>query len=272
MKKFKLQIYLHILGIGSASGLLHHNTSLFLISDSSSFLYEYHLETDFLEKHALFENAQTNILKKDKPDFEAITKKENELFIIGSGSTENRKKQITFHLQEKTITCEELENLYTKFIKTAKIQANDLNIEGIIALPNKTLFFQRGNSLSSKNGIFIQYKDKRKVEFKEIVLPKIKTVLATFTDAILVDSTIYFLASAEDTNSTYDDGLVMGSLIGQISLDNLAILETQIISESHKFEGISLLQHTNTEIEFLLCEDKDNDVLETTIYKLKLNK
>jgi hypothetical protein len=33
-------------------------------------------------------------------------------------------------------------------------------------------------------------------------------VYAGFTDAILVDNSIYFLATAEDTESTYDDGEV----------------------------------------------------------------
>jgi hypothetical protein len=43
---------------------------------------------------------------------------------------------------------------------------------------------------------------------------KIK-VRSSFTDAILVDNSIYFLATAEDTESTYDDGEVLGSLIGR---------------------------------------------------------
>ncbi|MNR68908.1 hypothetical protein D3C85_1937790 [compost metagenome] len=47
---------------------------------------------------------------------------------------------------------------------------------------------------------------------------------------------------------------------------------TKKISDSHKFEGLTLFKNTNEKIEFLLCEDKDNDVLETAIYKLTLDK
>ena len=47
---------------------------------------------------------------------------------------------------------------------------------------------------------------------------------------------------------------------------------TKKISDSHKFEGITIYQNKTDSIEFLLCEDKDTDVLETTIYKLKLKK
>ncbi len=37
-----------------------------------------------------------------------------------------------------------------------------------------------------------------------------------FTDAILVEDKIYFLATAEDTTSTYDDGEILGSIIGRM--------------------------------------------------------
>jgi len=45
---------------------------------------------------------------------------------------------------------------------------------------------------------------------------------------------------------------------------------TQKISDSHKFEGLTLYNKTENQIEFLLCEDNDTEVLETNIYKLTL--
>jgi hypothetical protein len=47
---------------------------------------------------------------------------------------------------------------------------------------------------------------------------------------------------------------------------------TQKISDTHKFEGLTLYNKTETEIQFLICEDNDTDVLETNIFKLTLNK
>ena len=47
---------------------------------------------------------------------------------------------------------------------------------------------------------------------------------------------------------------------------------TQKISDSHKFEGLTLLKNSDEKIEFLLCEDKDTEILETEIYKLTLYK
>jgi hypothetical protein len=47
------------------------------------------------------------------------------------------------------------------------------------------------------------------------------------------------LATAEDTESTYDDE-VLGSLIGRINLKTMKIDFTQKISSTHKFEGLTL--------------------------------
>ena len=72
MEKFQLQLFFQIIGIGSASGLLFHNNLLYLISDNSSYLYEYKIDSNELNKIALIENPEENIPKKDKPDFESI--------------------------------------------------------------------------------------------------------------------------------------------------------------------------------------------------------
>jgi hypothetical protein len=57
-------------------------------------------------------------------------------------------------------------------------------------------------------------------------------------------TTAFFLATAEDTESTYDDGEVLGSLIGRINLKTMKIDFTQKISSTYKFEGLTL--YTNS--------------------------
>ena len=101
-------------------------------------------------------------------------------------------------------------------------------------------------------------------------MPKIKHVETSFTDAILVEDKIYFLATAEDTTSTYYDGEILGSIIGRMNSGTFEIEFTQKITDIHKFEGLTLYNRTKDKIEFLLCEDNDSEVLESTIYKLVL--
>jgi hypothetical protein len=269
MEKFLLTVFFKIAGIGSASGIVYKDNSVFIVSDNSGFLYEYNIPSDSLKQHALIDNSTENILKKNKPDFEAITLNGNELHIFGSGSTEKRNRQLIFNTRTKQTSEVNLEPLYQKIKKESHISNDDLNIEGALYYKDNLHLFQRGNGANTKNGIVIINDN---INFQNIKLPKIKHVETTFTDAILVNNKIYFLAAAEDTLSTYDDGEVLGSIIGCIDIETFKIDFTLQISDSHKFEGLTLLKNSESHLEFLLCEDNDTEALETKIYKLIIPK
>ncbi|WP_310381913.1 DUF6929 family protein [Flavobacterium sp.] len=270
MQNFTLDTFCQISGIGAASGLIFNYDKLFIISDNSTFLYQYELLDQKLTKIKLLENSQDNILKKNKPDFESITLKDNKLYLFGSGSTSKREKRLSYNRETKEIKEKSLEKIYQKLKTTTAISDEELNIEGAFYSNQKWFFFQRGNGSESKNGVFTVDAQKN-ATFISIRLPKIDTIEATFTDAILVEDKIYFLAAAENTTSTYDDGEILGSIIGQLNITTMEVNFTQIISTKHKFEGLTLYKKTQDKIEFLLCEDNDTQVLETIIYKLTLN-
>jgi len=277
MPKFTLELLFQIIGIGSASGLVYKDDSLFIIGDNSSFLYEYNLETKLLKRHPLIENPSENIPKKEKPDFEAITHYENRFYILGSGSTENRNKMITINPTDKSfLHTTDLGNLYKVMQRLGKINPEDFNIEGVIYNGNRWYLLNRGNVSSNKNSIFtIEGKslaDAFSMLSNEYQLPEIKGVRASFTDAQLVETKIYFLATAENTSSTYQDGEVLGSLIGCIDSKTMSIDFTEKISGTHKFEGLTLFENSAEKITFLLCEDKDTDELKSNIYQLTLTK
>lgn len=273
MERFTIELLFQIIGIGSASGLVYKDNSLFIISDNSSFLYEYKIQENLLSRIKLFENGQENIPKKDKFDFESIALKGNELHLLGSGSTFKREKRITYNLETTAIEEKDLSKLYQNLKHAAYISDEELNIEGAIFYNEKWFLFQRGNGANSRNGIFKtkSLKIESEIEFVKVQLPKIKHVETSFTDAILVEDKIYFLATAEDTTSTYDDGEILGSIIGRMDSETFEIEFTQKISDTHKFEGLTLYKNTGTEIAFLICQDNDSDVLETNIYKLTLD-
>lgn len=271
MEKFQLLPFLEIEGIGAASGVVFQNNSLFIISDNSRFLYQYHINQKTYDKIKLFQNGPEVVAKKDKPDFEAITVFENKLYLFGSGSTKKRNTRITFNLEDKEIKVKDLSKIYKRLIASISMAVSDLNIEGVIISDETIYFFQRGNGANAQNGIFCYDKINKTVQFHLIELPSINQIPATFTDAILVDELIYFLAAAENTTSTYDDGDIEGSLIGTIGINDLKLKNHLQISDKHKFEGITLYQKTVSQIEFLLCEDTDSEILESTIYKLSLN-
>ena len=272
MEKFQLQLFFQIIGIGSASGLLFHNDSLYLISDNSTYLYEYNMDLNTLNKIALVDNPQENILKKDKPDFESLTLEKNRIFVLGSGSTENRKSIINYSLKSKEIKINDFSKPYDSLMKISGITKENLNIEGFIYAKNKALLFQRGNGENGINGVFEVKSDNSAIIFHPLNLPKLNNIEASFTDAVLVDETIYFLASVENTMSTYDDGEILGTFLGKMKLADFSVEETKLISNKNKFEGITLYKKTENTIAFLLCEDNDTAVLESKIYKLTINK
>ena len=279
MKKFKLDLFVKIIGISSASGLIYNNDILYIISDNSNYLYEYAINNGDLKKHLLIENAAVNenIPKKEKSDFEAITKDGDDIFVVGSGSTINRNKMIQFSDAQKTVLQNhDLTDLYLSMQYFAGISAEEFNIEGVIFTGEKWYFFQRGNGKNAQNGIFTvespYFTQGYSLHYSSYELPKIKNITASFTDAVLVDNKFYFLASAEDSQSTYHDGEVMGSSVGTIDAKTMKLKKVVTITDKYKFEGITLFKNTSKTIEFLLCEDQDNEVQEAQIFKLTLDK
>ncbi len=272
MHQFTLEILFKIIGIGSASGLLLHNDSLFIISDNSTFLYEYSIAKKEYSKIKLLENSQENIPKKQKLDFESITQKGKELYIFGSGSKPKRERQLIYNLKNQKTEEKDLTLFYQKLKSNGSISDKDMNIEGAVFYKNDLILFQRGNGNGAKNGIFIYNTKKETSKYIALPLPKLKTVEATFTDAVLVDDTIYFLASAEDSKSTYKDGEILGSLIGSINTKTWSVNFTKQITETQKFEGLAFYKNSKESIEFLLCEDNDTEELQSNIYKLVLKK
>jgi hypothetical protein len=276
MKKFKLEILFKIIGVGSASGLFLQDQSLYIISDTSNFLYEYRIDNSELHRYPLTTNAIDTLSKSTKPDFESITSFQDTLYLFGSGSTNKRNTMIEFDLKsKKKSNTNNLIDLYTIMQSFGNVKPEDFNLEGAIYDGENWYLLNRGNGAANKNIIFTINAKKLSNEFSLLSnnykLPKIKGIQTSFTDAILVESKIYFLATAENIQSTYDDGEILGSIIGRIDVNSMKVDFTKKISPTNKFEGLTLLSKNETNIEFLLCEDKDNDLLESTIYKLSLD-
>lgn len=273
MENFTLTNLFTIKGISAASGLLFAQNVLFIISDSSSFLYQYDIEKNLLLKFPLVKDPAENIPKQDKLDLESITQHGNQIILLGSGSTEKRSIMFTLDLSTDALQTQDLKPLYQKLKTVSELNDAQFNIEGAIYANETLVLFQRGNSEESQNGIFIvPNNQKDNIRFIPIILPTLDGIETTFTDAILVNDKIYFLACAENTASTYEDGEILGSILGIMHAPTLEIIDVILLSDHQKFEGITLYKNTDEAIEFLLCEDNDTELSESIIYKLTLEK
>ena len=279
MHSTTLEVFAEIDGIGSASGLFLHEDLLYIIGDNSGYFNEYNIRTKKLRKiQILFDKTLDqleNIPKPLKPDFEILCHNNNKLYMLGSGSTPKRNLMIEFDLKTQKVIQKDLTNTYTKLKAIAKIDDQNFNLEGAIFTGNEWLLFNRGNGIDAKNGIFkiqeAELAKTKQAKFNPFKLPNINHVESSFTDAVLVKNEIFFIATAEDTKSTYADGEILGSFIGSINLQTLKLTFSNKISGKHKFEGITLLSQNEHSTTFLLCEDRDSEELKTVIYKLILN-
>lgn len=271
MKNIILDFFLTITGISAASGLVHQNNHLFLIADNSQYLYDFSLNDRLLTRIQLDKSAtdRENIAKARKPDFESITFDQDKYYIYGSGSTPNRNLRITYHNE---ILTEDFSKIYHSLQQKFQVDQDNFNIEGVIHKEDEIWLFNRGNGQKAQNGIFkINKFNTEKTSFDTIKLPLIDEVQAGFTDAILVGDFVYFIAAAEASNSTYLDGEIAGTILGKYNRKNYQSLETIRIPGKHKFEGITLKEQSDTSITFLLCEDKDDDKMETVIYSMTID-
>lgn len=277
MKQIALELLFQIFGISAASGLVYNDNQIHLIADNSTNFYHYNMEKEQLFKTPLTTegNGIDNIVKSEKPDYESITTDGINYYIFGSGSKPNRINLVEVNrLTNEVISENDLDILYDSMKSFANLSEEDFNIEGVVFDEEQWYFFNRGNGPKAANGIFVvkgaNILNDFQITYTPIKLPKIQKVQSSFTDAVKVGDKLYFLAAAEDGQSTYADGEIKGTLVGRIDLKKLKVEKTKVISETHKFEGITLFDQNQSTTTFLLCEDPDNDDKATGIYKLTL--
>jgi len=274
MKKYNLLKFLKIIGISSISALSYQNEVLSIVIDDSNVLYEYGIKTDELTRITLSEGEIENLPKSEKLDFESMIDSNKSTYIFGSGSTKNREKAIFINKEKNTVETLNLNYLFDSMKSFAEISNEDLNIEGVIYANNEWYFLNRGNGPNSKNLIFTvqgnNLVDDFNLFFNEINLPKINNVNTGFSDGIVIKNKLYFIATAENSNSTYNDGNIEGTLFGCINLKKMKLEYTQIISTENKFEGITLYSIKGKKAVFLLGEDNDKNSKTSDIYKLEI--
>ena len=275
LSQIRLSKFLTIPGISGGSGLICQDHLLHVISDDSFVLYTFSLSDHSLRATPL--NPQGKILehlvKSDKPDFESIAQRGERLHIFGSGSTAKRCQQVILDaLTLEVKSVESVEILYQHMRTEADMQAEDFNIEGVFFHQHNAYFLNRGNGPLQRNGIFrvsnFSNPAAHQIVFIPKPLPALGNLTFDFTDAVLIADKVFFLAGAEATENTYDDGEILGSAIGVMTFPELEIIDLQKITAMHKLEGITLYQQDGSNYTFLLCEDADNGQEETKVFQL----
>jgi len=277
MKKYLLTSWLKIAGIVAASGIGYQNNEIQLVSDNGNALYHYFVANDSLAKYSLDgEPVNDNMPKSTKHDLESFARVDNTWYAFGSGSKENRNVGFMFNKFSKVSTMIDLTGLYDEMKSFSELTTDDFNIEAVTTYNEDWLFINRGNGPKNANYIYVvqgkNLTDDFNIYYFEFDLPKINNVQSGFSDATVINNTLYFIATAEDETSTYNDGAIKGSLFGAIDLKKMKLLFTKKISDTNKFEGITVLEQNKKNVTFALCEDADDAKNnEAIIYKLQVD-
>lgn len=276
MKDIILEVLCSIMGLSAASGIYYEENRLYIVCDDSNYLYTYSIPKKQLDKNLLIDMSNQNerVPKKSKLDLESIFKYKDSLHLLGSMSTSSR----TTNFQVALTSFDNAESFSTatlseKIHSQLGINSKNLNIEGSFLHRDTLYLFNRGNGPEKNNGIILVKKDfLTPIKYIDIPLPEQETGCPAFTDAILLGEKIYFIAAIEQTGSTYEDGQIGGSFFGSIDLNTLALTSFIPISDTHKFEGLSIYREDPKQLIFLLCEDSDQQASTTIIYKLSVPK
>lgn len=278
MNKLVLEVFCTLYGISAPSGLFLQQNRLYIVSDNDNYLYEYNLDSLQQSSYKLIHDnsgPQEQIPKNLKKDIEAITGDGEFLYLFGSGSTELRNSLFKIEAnQPHKGTEKSLSRLYEQLREKHDISPLDFNIEGALFHESNLFLFNRGNGPKRENGIFTLDKSMDPITstWTPITLPSLNNIPSGFTDASYYDHKIYFVAAAEEGESTFDDGDVGGSIIGALDINSMELIFAKKVSGTKKLEGITLLKDENNYLTFLLCEDPDSEVHENIIYSLKINK
>lgn len=289
---FTLQQKQTLNGIPSASGIIHWNGELYVIGDNSAWLYQLDTAFEVKQKQILLEGISDSILPKlSKPDFEAMTKckveGKTELLIFGSGS-KSPNRDILVRVQNKgpfQTKTYDLSNFYENLRTSTKMEGHLLNIEAAATKDDDLFLFNRENNIMWKLSIkgFIAFLEDGKnipdLTIYQINLPKLNTLQIKISGAteVVGSNLLIFTASVEDTPNPIDDGEVLGSYLGIISLDDVmdgySPKFLPITNNNQyipiKVESVEVLQSNgNRQLQLVMVTDSDGGESELLIGEL----
>lgn len=273
--------------IQAASGLVKQSDTFYVIADDELSLVAFNLSEKLtgyllpLLPGALPTNPQER--KKLKPDWEGLVYfpskvgKEG-LLTLPSGSKPNR--QFGFFLEinaNKPSFPKQID--FSLLYQKLQNEFAELNIEGGLVTDSILKVFQRGNGSAGQNaiidlelqGIITDINTSGSIQASRILnstsydLGNLNGSRLSFTDACMTnDNQIFFLAVAEQTLSTYDDGEYKGAVLGRIDKTG-QVIGVHELDCPYKPEGL-WIEHKSDRYEIYVVTDADDPNRISTLY------
>ncbi len=257
--------------VSAASGLLLKDDQFHLISDDELYAVVIDKKDPAQgKKIQLYSGTlpeEKKLRKQTKPDLESIVElPSGDLLCIPSGSELHRNEGKLIKADGTGIKTLFFKSLYSELRKSF----SELNIEGAVVVEDWLRLFQRGNGKKNQNStIDVNLKDflmgKNTISYiKHMELGKHNGANLSFTDATLFNDQIYFLAVAENCESTYLDGEFKGSGLGIMTLKG-KVLGLEPLDLKNKPEGLCIDADS-----FYVVTDDDDRSKPSRLFKGKL--
>lgn len=289
LKRFELS------QVPSASGVEVFKDFYYLVGDNSPWLFKLDDQYTVLEKILIAKEQTAEIIeKKLKPDFEAMTlvkyQKTDEILIFGSGSkAELRDGLVRVRIlnNKHEVLHYSLTKLYSKIRKKSDLDEDTFNIEAAACDGKRLILLNRGKNrvIVFKLKDFMKYVDGEgpcpDPKLYKIRLPKLGNIRAGLSGAAITpdNKKMIFTASVENTTNTIDDGQILGSFVGVLSLKKLGKRkkpETLLINKNDeailfKVESVATVNmHPEKGIFLRMVTDSDGKESEMVEALLKL--
>jgi hypothetical protein len=272
--------------VSAASGLVKLGSDFFAVADDDLGVFSWPADSNdsvsFIKLRDGTLPVEHKARKAQKPDWESlVTLPDHSMLVVPSGSTPNR--QLGFQI--KFNNCQMISKTEIDFsdvygFLNSKIA--DLNIEGSAVIGDTFKLFQRGNGAQGRNavidlnlaGVIDDISSARKIGknrvkvIKLVELGLLGTAKLTFTDACVFKNQIYFLAAAEETASTYDDGKFIGAVLGLLN-ENNEVVTMFDLECPFKPEGLWIEEGASGDICYLVT-DADDPTQPSGLYRAVL--
>lgn len=278
------------LPLSAASGLVRVGTTTYVVADDELALLALP-DAGPATSLPLFPGElppEPRARKAAKPDLEALCRwpaAGDALLALGSGSTPARHRgclirHVSGDMSQTTVTPLDLAPLHAHLATLFPA----LNLEAAAAVADALLLLQRGNGRANRSALVEldaaavaraladarPWTPELVRAVHRIDLPERRGVPLAFTDASpLPDGSLIFLAAAEDSLDTYQDGALTGVAIGRLAPDRTLRWLTDI-PDAPKLEGL----HAEPDGDLLrlwLVADPDDREIPAPLYTATLD-
>jgi hypothetical protein len=272
--------------VAAASGVVQRGDFVYVIGDDELFLAVFEIAgggPGRLER--VFHGelpAGGGERKAAKPDLEALTvlppfegHPQGALLGLGSGSTEARDRGFLWGLgPDGSLRGDPGVIDLTPLYELLRSELGELNIEGAAVVGERLWLLQRGNSELGLNVVAelelseVMESVVRDRAFAASELRRARTyelgelggAKLTFSDASpLGGDLLVFTASAESSASTYEDGEILGSVVGTIDSGG-DVRRLRTIDRSYKVEGVHAMLEAGVMSLTFVCDQDDPEV------------